>query len=253
MVHAQSIVGTIGNHQNAERLTIGGVWLGLWRRYRTSTLAPIGRSFGRQVHDEDGHSYMTKTVTAIIGVLLSLPSTSALAAIDRTSGLIQGFTHPLLGLDHALAMMAIGAIAGLMGGRALWLVPGAFLAAMALGAGWGLARLNLPYFETAVALSVVVLGIVVAIGRHLPLAAGATLAVLVAFPHGYAHGTEAPLDASVGGYFVGFLLAAAVLMAVGFGIEQALARLGGQAARRSRRALGAVIVLAGIGILAGWV
>ena len=61
------------------------------------------------------------------------------------------------------------------------------------------------------------------------------------------------MGAPVGGYVAGFLLAAAVLMAVGFGIEQALARLGGQVAPRARQALGAVIVLAGVGILAGWV
>ena len=195
---------------------------------------------------------MARTVTAVIGVVLSLPSTSALAAIDRTSGLIQGFAHPMLGLDHALAMTAIGAIAGLMRGRALWLVPGAFLAAMALGAGWGLRRMDLTQFETAIALSVMILGIVVAIGRRLPLLAGAAFAALVAFPHGYAHGTEAPLEASVGGYFVGFLLAAGVLLGVGIGLEYGIDRFVGQVAPRARQALGAVITLIGVGILSGW-
>ena len=139
-----------------------------------------------------------------------------------------------------------------MGGRALWLVPGAFLAAMALGAGWGLRRMDLPQFETAIALSVVVLGIVVAIGRRLPLLAGAAVAALAAFPHGYAHGTEAPLDASVGGYFVGFLLAAGVLLGVGIGLEYGIERFVGQLAPRARQALGAVITLIGVGILSGW-
>ena len=167
--------------------------------------------------------------------------------------MLQGFLHPILGLDHALAMIAVGILAAVIGGRAVWLVPVAFLVAMALGAGWSLRRFDLPQFEKMIALSVAVLGILVAIGYRLPEFAGAAVAVLVAFPHGYAHGTEAPLGAPVGGYVAGFLLAAAVLMAVGFGIEQALARLGGQVAPRARQALGAVIVLAGVGILAGWV
>ena len=167
--------------------------------------------------------------------------------------MLQGFLHPIVGLDHALAMIAVGILAAVIGGRAVWLVPVAFLVAMALGAGWGLRRFDLPQFEKMIALSVTVLGILVAIGYRLPEFAGAAVAALVAFPHGYAHGTEAPLGAPVGGYVAGFLLAAAVLMAVGFGIEQALARLGGQVAPRARQALGAVIVLAGVGILAGWV
>ena len=119
---------------------------------------------------------MARAVTAVIGVVLSLSSSSALAAVERMSGLLQGFAHPMLGPDHALAMLAIGAIAGLTGGRALWIVPGAFLAAMALGAGWGLRRLDLPQFETAIALSVVVLGIVMATGHRLPELAGAAVA-----------------------------------------------------------------------------
>lgn len=181
-----------------------------------------------------------------------LGSAPASAAVAQGSGFLQGFTHPVVGLDHALAIIAVGIIAGLIGGRALWLVPAAFVACMAAGALWGIRRIDLPYFEIGIAASVVVFGAVMAFGRRLPIAAAAALAGVFAVFHGYAHGTEAPLEVSVAGYFVGFLLAAAVLMAIGIGIEAAIARLGEPNANRTRQVAGAAIALAGVGFLAGW-
>src|ERR1700742_3769281 len=75
------------------------------------------------------------------------------------SGFAQGFIHPLGGLDHVLAMVAVGLYAAMIGGRALWLIPAAFLGAMALGGALGVTGYGLPYTEIGIAVSVIVLGL----------------------------------------------------------------------------------------------
>ncbi len=167
------------------------------------------------------------------------------------SGIIEGFVHPVVGLDHALAMIAIGMIAAFLGGRALWLVPAAFLVGMALGSGLGVRRIDLPYYEFGIKLSVVVLGAIIATGRNLPVAAAAGLAGVFALFHGYAHGTEAPLSTSFAAYVVGFLAATALLHAVGAAIALGLPRLGQDKALPARRAVGVGITIAGILMFVG--
>lgn len=149
--------------------------------------------------------------------LLPLPA-HAYSGIGHTWGIIQGLVHPIGGLDHALAMIAVGIVAALIGGRAVWVIPASFIAFMAIGAGLGARRIDLPYYETGIALSVVVLGAIVASGRQLSLVAAAGIAGLFAIFHGYAHGAELPLDVSVAAYGIGFLLATALLHAIGVGL-----------------------------------
>ena len=141
--------------------------------------------------------------------------------------------HPIGGLDHALAMIGLGIIAGLIGGRALWLVPATFVVFMAVGAILGIKGIDLPKYEIGIALSVVVLGAIIAFLRQLPIAGAAVLAAVIAEFHGYAHAAELPLESSVVDYIAGFVIATLLLHGVGIGLEFGARSLGPQMAMRA--------------------
>ena len=112
------------------------------------------------------------------------------------AGFAQGLAHPLGGIDHLLAMVAVGLWAAQLGGRALWAVPGAFVAMMVVGGAAGMLGALLPLVEPGIAFSLVVLGILVALAARLPVAISAVLVGLLALFHGHAHGSELPEAAS---------------------------------------------------------
>jgi len=149
-----------------------------------------------------------------------LAPTAALAhtGVGDTSGFMHGFMHPLGGLDHQLAMILVGIFAYQLGGRALWLVPLTFVGVMAIGGLLGVAGIPVPFIELGIALSVIVLGAIVAFGVKVPVAAAMGIVGLFAIFHGHAHGSEMPMDASGLEYGLGFMLATAILHAVGIGI-----------------------------------
>jgi urease accessory protein len=136
---------------------------------------------------------------------------------DHTTvtGFAGGLAHPLTGLDHLLAMIAIGLWAAQQGGRALWAVPAAFVGAMLSGGMLASSGIALPHVETAIALSVLVLGLLIATRRQWAVTAGMALAAGFALFHGYAHGLEMPLAASPAQYGLGFVLATLVLHGLG--------------------------------------
>ena len=121
--------------------------------------------------------------------------------------------HPVGGLDHVLAMVAVGLYAGTLGGRAMWLVPASFVGVMAIGSALGMAGVTVPYTEIGIALSVVVLGLAAALRLGIPTLAAMGLARLFAIFHGSAHGAEMPPDLSGYAYAAGFMLATALLHA----------------------------------------
>jgi urease accessory protein len=131
------------------------------------------------------------------------------------AGFMQGVAHPFTGLDHLLAMTAVGVWAAQQGGRALWAVPASFVLTMIIGALVAVAGIQLPHIEAMVAASVLVLGLLVAFQSRWPLAAGMGLVSLFAFFHGHAHGLEMPEAASPVLYGFGFVLATVVLHLVG--------------------------------------
>lgn len=162
------------------------------------------------------------------------------------TGAEAGFLHPLMGTDHILAMVAVGLLAALRGGRALWALPLSFLALMSAGAALGMAGVALPYAETGVALSIVVFGLAAMIGLQAPVALLATLVGTFAVFHGYAHGAEMPETASGLSFGLGFLAATALLHVAGLGLGIGLARIG---ASRAAPALGAGVTAAGLALL----
>jgi urease accessory protein len=133
-------------------------------------------------------------------------------------GFGSGFAHPLLGLDHILAMTAVGLWAAQLGGRARWLVPASFVGVMALGGALAMAGLRVPFTEEGILLSVLVLGILIAVAVRFPLVVSMAIVGLLAFFHGHSHGTEMPANAVGYAYGAGFMLATAGLHACGIGL-----------------------------------
>ena len=159
-----------------------------------------------------------------------------------------GFLHPFSGLDHLLAMVGVGLWAGLLAERkptAGILVPASFLAMMAIGAAAGFAGIKLPLVEAAILASVFVIGGLIIGAVRLPVAWAMAVVGLFAAFHGYAHALEAPA-AGAGTYILGFLMATALLQAVGlalgWGVRRAVGDLG-------VRALGGVVLAAGAVVL----
>src|SRR5262245_41803488 len=113
------------------------------------------------------------------------------------TGFVAGLAHPFPGLDHLLALVAVGLWASQLGGPALWLLPVTFPAVMALGAAIGIGGLALPWVEAGIASSVLVLGAVVALALRPSLAVSVPVIALFALLHGYAHGLDLPANASV--------------------------------------------------------
>jgi urease accessory protein len=129
----------------------------------------------------------------------------------HTHGFSNGLLHPLTGLDHICAMVAVGLWAAQRGGRALWLVPLTFVSIMVVGGILGMGGVGIPYVEQGIAASVLVLGIFIAAAVRLPLAASMAIVGLFAIFHGYAHGAEMPGSASGFAYGIGFVVATACL------------------------------------------
>lgn len=176
------------------------------------------------------------------GIALAHTSHGELAGL---TGVAAGSLHPLTGLDHVLAMIAVGMLGAQMGGRALWALPAAFLSVMLAGGVLGLAGLPLPAVELAILLSVLVLGALIALGRPLPAALALSVVALFAAFHGYAHGAEMPAQASGLLYGLGFAVATGCLHGAGIGLAQALGR---GARPRALRYAGVTIVALGIGL-----
>jgi urease accessory protein len=157
-------------------------------------------------------------------------------------GFGSGFAHPLLGLDHLLAMTAVGLWAAQLGGRARWLVPTSFVGVMIVGAALAMSGLRMPFAEEGILLSVLVLGILITVSARLPLAASMMIVGAFALFHGHSHGTEMPVSAIGFAYGVGFTLATATLHGWGIG----LAHMSQSVKLPVVRWAGAAIAVAGI-------
>jgi len=195
--------------------------------------------------------------SALKSGLLALAATALPAvayahpATGEAAGFSHGFAHPISGVDHILAMVMVGVFAFQLGGRATWLVPATFVLVMALGGALGVAGTDLPFVETGIALSVVVLGAVIALDVKAPLAAALGVIGLFAVFHGHAHGAEMPEDASGAAYAAGFMVATALLHAAGLALGYIIGRAGERQGAFVTRAAGSVAAIAGVGILAG--
>jgi urease accessory protein len=147
----------------------------------------------------------------LISVLALIHPALAHDQAGVAGGLISGLLHPLTGVDHMIAMVAVGIWGAQLGAPAIWVLPITFPLVMAIGGVLGVLHIPLPMPETAIALSALVLGAAVAACLRLPFAAAAIVVGVFAIFHGHAHGAELPSAASPLAYGVGFVTATGLL------------------------------------------
>jgi len=163
--------------------------------------------------------------------------------LGQQGGFGAGFAHPLTGPDHFLAMFAVGLWGAQMGGRQVWTLPVTFPLIMVVGGIAGMAGLPLPAVEVGIALSILSLGLAIALAWHPAEWLALALIAFFALCHGYAHGVELPLSTDPADYAVGFVLATGMIHLFGIGVGLGLNKpLGG----RLSRALGGLIGIGGI-------
>jgi urease accessory protein len=177
--------------------------------------------------------------------LALLPGGGALAHIiqGQAGGFGQGFEHPLTGVDHFLAMFAVGIWGAQMGGRAVWALPVTFPLIMAAGGLAGMLGLPLPHVELGIAVSILALGSAIAFAWRPVEIVALVLIGIFAICHGYAHGVELPSAADPADYAAGFVIATGLIHLLGVGVGLGLGKpFGGRLART----LGGVIAVGGI-------
>ncbi|SMQ70103.1 urease accessory protein [Devosia lucknowensis] len=185
-------------------------------------------------------------LTLAITLAATLPAFAHLDPAEHGS-FAAGFSHPLFGLDHILAMVAVGLWAAQQGGRALWLVPSAFVGTMAVGFALAIAGIPLPFVEPVILASVIFIGIAVALALPVPTSAVAAMVGFFAFFHGHAHGGELG-EAGAWEFATGFILATALLHVAGIVAGLALGKVSGKVLTRIA---GAATALGGVYLAVG--
>lgn len=190
---------------------------------------------------------MRKFALAAAATLIAGPALAHTGHGDA-SGFLHGFTHPMTGTDHLLAMLAVGLWSGFVLPHAFWAGAATFMAAMAGGAALSWSGIGFPFVEAVITVSVLAFGLLVLFSRRGQSRAltGAALAAISAFAlaHGHAHATEAVGNALP--YLAGFLTATAALHLAGIGIARSVATR-----PLLQRALGAGVALSGLWMMAG--
>ncbi|GAA5662748.1 hypothetical protein Brsp07_01221 [Brucella sp. NBRC 14130] len=194
-----------------------------------------------------------KRTFLLAAALFSVMASPAFAHLNPAEhgSFAAGFTHPLSGADHILAMVAVGLWASMLGGRALIAVPLSFVGVMLLGFVAALGGVPIPYVEPVILASVIVLGLLVAVAFRASTPAAALIVGFFAFFHGYAHGGEIG-GAAFLSYGAGFALATALLHAAGIGVGLAAGRaLQGSGGQMAMRVAGGFAALSGLYLMAG--
>jgi urease accessory protein len=198
-----------------------------------------------QLIETGSETKMTKILPIALATFLSVAGGPAEAHVGEAAagGFFSGFSHPISGLDHVLAMVAVGIWGAQLGAPALWLLPVMFPLVMAFGGFLGLVGVPLPGVEMAIALSALVLGTAVVLQARPPLAAALFIVCAFAIFHGHAHGTELPPGESGLLYSVGFVVGTGCLHLVGIGLGVACRWDWG---RRALQGAGAAVALGGV-------
>jgi urease accessory protein len=186
--------------------------------------------------------------------VLAVAAAPALAHTGEAAGVVggflSGFTHPIFGWDHVIAMVAVGMWGAFLGAPAIWVLPVVFPLVMAFGGALGVLGVPLPAVELGIAASAVVLGLLIAFAVRSPLWVAAIVVGAFAIFHGHAHGTELPSAASPVAYSVGFVIATGMLHLLGIAFGLLIGRPAGAMAVRTG---GAAIAVAGLAFLFGFI
>ena len=179
--------------------------------------------------------------------LLLIPAVAFAHPGHGDSGWMAGVSHPISGIDHLLAMVAVGLWAAQQQGTARWALPCTFVGTMLVGGVLGFEGLELPALESGIAASVLALGLAVALAVRPPLSLAMAATALFALFHGVAHGLELPEMSSPWAYAAGFVVATATLHALGYAVVRVLP----QAAAPLVRVAGVASAATGVWLLAG--
>lgn len=190
---------------------------------------------------------LAKLFTACLACLAFAPAAQAHVMDGPLGGFGSGFGHPLAGFDHLLAMLAVGLWGAQMGGRSVWTLPATFPLIMCLGGVLGMLGV-LPEgpVQAGIALSVLVLGAVIAVAWKAPDWAALTLISVFAILHGIPHGVLAPRATDPAAFTVGFVVSTGVIHVIGIAIGAALKPI---AEGKLVQATGAAIALSGLWFL----
>lgn len=189
------------------------------------------------------HNTLFRAMALTVFVFLCAQMAFAHPQKGEAVGFLTGFRHPISGLDHVLAMVAVGLWGAQLGSPAIWLLPVAFPMVMAFGGMLGLMGVPLPGTEYGIALSAILLGAAVLFEIRPPITIAAILVGFFAIFHGHAHGTELPAGQSALLYSMGFVIATGCLHAVGIGIGTVHRWGWGQ---RILRAAGGLVTMGGV-------
>ena len=186
-------------------------------------------------------------IAAMLWAALAVPVLAHEQEVIRYGSFLGGFTHPVLGPDHLLAMLSVGILSTQIGGRAILTVPAAFVTFMAIGGVIGVACGGIPMelIEAGIAASVLILGTIIALGRRMPVLGAMAAVGFFGSLHGYAHGVETPAIAEPVLYALGFLSGTATIHLAGVLIgEVALKYRAGVPALRTSG--GAIALMGGL-------
>ncbi|MBI3992967.1 MAG: HupE/UreJ family protein [Candidatus Lambdaproteobacteria bacterium] len=170
----------------------------------------------------------TKSLRAVAlaaGLMFAAQTLWAHPLGSLAGGFAPGFAHPLGGMDHVLAMVAVGLWAAQRGGRYVWLLPMSFLGVMLAGGLLGVWGMPLPAVESGIAASVAVLGLLIAMAARLSALPTLILVAGFALFHGHAHGTELAAGSAAAAYAAGFATATAALHLAGLALGASVNRL----------------------------
>ncbi len=194
---------------------------------------PISRKYANKMPELEISKHVQRVHLFVLpfALLLAGPA-SAHTGTGLAGGFQSGFLHPLSGFDHLLAMVSVGLWGAFLGRPLIYALPVIFPTVMAMGAIMGMANVPMPPVEIGIALSVLVLGAVIALAYRAPVWLACLIVAIFAVFHGYAHGKELPSAADPVGYSVGFVLSTGLLHVIGIAIGMIHARPGGVALTR---------------------
>lgn len=195
---------------------------------------------------------LARILTLAITSTIMIPQFAfAHVGLGDAHGALHGFSHPLMGIDHLLAMVSVGLLAVNLGGRAIWAVPASFVVMMVLGGVLGITGFVLPLTEFGIGVSLLVLGMLITMAVRVPVSIAMTLAAASAIFHGFAHGAEMPENTTGFMFAAGFVIATALLHIFGILLGLGIARFSRAASQRMLKVAGGVAALVGVALVSG--
>ena len=182
-----------------------------------------------------------------IAFLLLLMPISLFAHGGHGSGFMAGFTHPIFGIDHNVALIGTGILGYLLDQKRWYFYPLAFIGLMVVGGFLGIGKEATTLIEKIIAASVVVIGLIIGLRLNFGKAIIALLLAAFGFTHGFAHGAEMPADTTAFQYISCFAVGAILLGAIGWLLS--LLATNQNNSERLHTLLGGILMGAGIILL----